>query len=205
MLVLSVLSPSSPHGKSDIPTRRQLRVAVEPGRLLHPAGDQPDTAEAQCAPLSFEEMCSVAEGLAASADAWSALSSGTECRWERIAETSRFEAWVAGWPPNGRVELHDYGMSAGALAVGFGYLVETSLHRFGAKAAIRSRVLSARSGQHVVASGLVHKIVNQGPGPAISVHVFSPRLASVSYFEIEGDLLRRQRTVELGSRAAERR
>jgi hypothetical protein len=197
MPVVTVVSPSLAKGKLVGLGRRQPLVSGVHGRLLHPAGEDRGTAETRLAPLSPEELWSVAEGLVASSDAWVDLSSGYERRWERIAETSRFEAWVVGWPAGGRIEFHDYGTSAGVVAVGFGTLIQTSVDRTRARVAPRSRVIDQMSGPLPVVTGRVHDLINPGPGAAISVHVFSPRLTSMSYYQVEGDLLRCDRTEQL--------
>jgi hypothetical protein len=40
------------------------------------------------------------------------------------------------------------------------------------------------AGGHVVfGPGHVHDLVNHGPGPALSVHVYSPALKAMTYFD----------------------
>jgi hypothetical protein len=170
------------------------------GRLLHPAGEDSWASEKRLAPLTPDELSSVAEGLAASADAWIELSSGQVRRGIRIVATSLFEAWVVGWPAGTGIELCDYGASAGVFAVGSGALVETSGYRTQTPLVRRPRVVHATSGPQQVVSGQVHDLVNPGPGTAISVHVFSPRLRVMSYYEIEGDQFRCDRTEQLDAR-----
>jgi hypothetical protein len=41
----------------------------------------------------------------------------------------------------------------------------------------------------------IHAVANVAPAPAISVHVYSPRLASMTHFDVVGGRLSPQRTV----------
>src|SRR5271163_423229 len=72
-----------------------------------------------------EELEAMAQGLAATARQWPGLADLTSRRWELLAASDTFEAWVIGWPPDGTISLHDHGDSAGAVAVAGGELVET--------------------------------------------------------------------------------
>src|SRR5580698_6525136 len=72
-----------------------------------------------------EELQAMAEGLATIARGWPGMAGATGRRWELLAASDTFEAWVIGWPPGGTIELHDHGDSAGAVVVVDGELVET--------------------------------------------------------------------------------
>jgi hypothetical protein len=134
-------------------------------------------------PLTAGELLEVAEGLARSAGTWPGLADPVERCWRTIAVTDRFEAWVVAWPVGGAVELHDHGDSGGAVVVASGRLVETSLRTEGAGGPL-SRTTRVVGGGHLVfGPGHVHDLVNDGPGPALSVHVYTPALRTMNFFE----------------------
>jgi mannose-6-phosphate isomerase-like protein (cupin superfamily) len=134
-------------------------------------------------PLGPAELLEVAEGLAHSADSWPGLDDPVERCWRTIAITDRLEAWVVAWPVGGAIELHDHGDSGGAVVVASGLLVETSLHA-GADGRLATRSTPVGEGGHVVfGPGHVHDMVNDGPGPALSVHVYTPALRSMTFFD----------------------
>jgi predicted metal-dependent enzyme (double-stranded beta helix superfamily) len=95
----------------------------------------------------------------------------------RLLASERYEAWVIGWTPGQAVELHDHGDSLGALVVTEGELVEVVGRRHP-----RRRVL-ATGAARVMAPGHVHDVLNVGPGLATSVHVYSPPLRSMTFYD----------------------
>jgi len=115
-----------------------------------------------------------------------------------VAESAAFEAWVIGWPPDGRLELHDHGGSRGVVTVVAGSLVETSVARFGERLTLRTRMVSAATRPLAIGVDRIHDVTNPGPGAALSVHVYSPRLTSMTFFELAGDELQARRTEHFG-------
>ncbi|MFZ0668507.1 MAG: cysteine dioxygenase family protein [Acidimicrobiales bacterium] len=114
--------------------------------------------------------------------------------WDLLASTPDFEAWVIGWPTGGLIELHDHGSSVGAVAVVSGELVETKIVSEGDRLGTRSTTLSA--GDTVkLRSHCVHDVVNLGSSPAVSVHVYSPRLKQMTYYELSDGSLDALRTI----------
>jgi len=133
---------------------------------------------------SFEpvELLAMAHGFAGSATSWPGMDNPPARSWRTIAATDRFEAWVVAWPVGGSIELHDHGGSAGAIVVVSGTLVETSVRPDDAQ--LDASTMSIHTGGQVVfGPGHVHDLVNHGPGPALSVHVYSPALHAMTYFE----------------------
>ncbi len=119
-----------------------------------------------------------------SAPAISELQATTERSWVLLAVTDLFEAWAIGWPPGGRIELHDHGPSSGVVVVASGSLTETTVRTTEQGVAlIGTRQVTAgehrRFGPHYV-----HDLINDGDGQAISVHVYGPRLTTMSYYEL---------------------
>jgi len=148
--------------------------------------------------LPSTELRSIARGLAASAVELGHLAAGAEREWQLVAESEAFEAWIIGWPSGGSLELHDHGGSRGMLSVVAGRLVETSVAQLGARLTLRARTVSAATRPLWIGRNRVHDLTNRGPGPALSVHVYSPRLTSMTFFAMEGGKLQVRRTEHLG-------
>ena len=132
--------------------------------------------------LEAADLLAMAQGFAGSAMSWPGLDNPSERCWRTIAATDRFEAWVVAWPVRDSIGLHDHGGSAGAVVVVSGTLVETSVRSGAGELGATSR--SIPTGGHLVFGPRdVHNLVNHGPGPALSVHVFSPALHAMTYFD----------------------
>ena len=102
-------------------------------------------------------------------------------RWyEPLVVTDTHEAWLLGWGAGHELELHDHGDSAGAIAVVAGELAEYSVTP--GVSHLRRQVL--RPGTPLVFGvGHVHHVANEGRANALSVHVYSPRLRSMTFYD----------------------
>lgn len=140
------------------------------------------------------ELVDIADGLAQSAAAWADMRRPTRRKWKLLVASDAFEAWVIAWPPGGAIELHDHGDSAGAVAVASGTLLETKVSD-GADGRLeaRSAVLGAGAA-FAFEAGYVHDIVNVGIVGAMSVHVYAPRLTTMTYYEVTDGRLSAGRT-----------
>ena len=99
------------------------------------------------------------------------------------------------WPPGGAIELHDHGESSGAVVVAHGELVEMVIKKDKqGTLAIANTQLPASTSVAFDRSH-IHEIVNLGPGPAVSVHVYAPRLTAMTYYEFGGGILEARATV----------
>jgi predicted metal-dependent enzyme (double-stranded beta helix superfamily) len=133
--------------------------------------------------------------MATTARTWGGSVGLTTRRWELVAASDSFEAWIIGWPPGGTIALHDHGRSAGAVVVAGGELVETYVHENvdGPVTTTTRRMITGTSWS--MAGGHVHDIVNDGSRPAVSVHVYAPRLTSMTHYRIDGGVLRAEQTI----------
>lgn len=109
--------------------------------------------------------------------------------WRLIALTDEFDAWLIAWPRQSAAELHDHGGSRGALHVVRGALVETIPWRDD-----EGRVTLARRGVHsgvtlAFGAGHVHDVRNEAAEHALSLHVYSPPLTSMNYYDRFADRL----------------
>jgi hypothetical protein len=94
------------------------------------------------------------------------------------------QVWLLSWLPAQGTPLHDHGPSAGAFAVVRGALTERVV------AAGRSGVRAATgplTGGRVRHFGphYVHQVTNLADGPAVSVHVYTPRLTVMNTYRVE--------------------
>ena len=144
-------------------------------RALHPAGDASDRLA-----IGDDVLAAIAAGLAAVTVPWELghREVPTERRYERVLSTAAYEAWVIYWPSGGSLDLHDHGGSTGAFSVVSGQLDEATIE-LGAKV-----VRSIAAGETAAfAADEVHAIANRGSAVATSVHVYSPPLSTMVYYE----------------------
>lgn len=110
--------------------------------------------------------------------------------WRLMARTSDFDAWLIAWPKGGKVELHDHGASTGAVSVISGSLVEAvpRADDSGHLALVRHEL---RAGATLgFGAGHVHDVTNESDEHALSLHVYSPALTSMTFYELtEGALV----------------
>lgn len=100
-----------------------------------------------------------------------------------LLATSDLHAWLITWPPGSRSGWHDHGVAAGAFTTIAGRLTEYS---FDGERTVRSVGVHdswAFNPQHV------HDVRNLGPLPATSVHVYSPRLTTMTRYALDRDRL----------------
>jgi Cysteine dioxygenase type I len=102
--------------------------------------------------------------------------------YELLELTDDLEIWAIHWPRDQGLELHDHGGSSGALWVVDGALEEHSLGRGGG---LIHRTLEVGGGS-AFGPTHIHDVVNTGDVPATSVHVYSPPMASMTFYRREG-------------------
>lgn len=132
-------------------------------------------------PLPGHTLADIAAGLAAARPLWQA-----EVRHDpdgrrpvRLIGTDRYEVWVIGWTTGQNVRMHDHGDAAGAFIVTEGELTEVLPSGGGG---VVERTLGAGRLRHLPL-GTVHDVVNRAPEPATSIHVYSPPLTSMTYYD----------------------
>jgi mannose-6-phosphate isomerase-like protein (cupin superfamily) len=130
---------------------------------------------------------SIARALADSPELWwpKVRRAGRQRWYEPLVEQPGFEAWLLGWPPGEGIELHDHGCSSGSVVVLEGILSETYVEasdwlRRGGR--LRHRTL-AEGDLVTFGPDHIHDVVNGGRRPALSIHVYSPRLRSMTFYE----------------------
>ena len=95
-----------------------------------------------------------------------------------------YEAWLLGWPPGRGIDLHDHGDSWGTIYVVEGTLFEThaDLSSDGGSRELHHRQLRAGS-LNAFSPQHVHDVANHGLGQALSIHLYAPRLRSMTFYE----------------------
>ena len=104
--------------------------------------------------------------------------------WRLMARTPEFDAWLIAWPKGGKVDLHDHGASTGAVSVIRGALVEAvPRHDDAGHLTLVRREL--RAGATLgFGAGHVHDVTNESDEHALSLHVYSPALTSMTFYEL---------------------
>lgn len=132
--------------------------------------------------LGPDELAEIAAGLATAARFSPLPDIDPETRhWWRLLATDSFDAWLIGWPTGGAVTPHDHGGSVGAFAVVVGELTEVVFDD-GVEHHNRLAAGQARG----VPADAVHDVVNERSQAAMSVHVYSPPLSSMAYYDVDG-------------------
>lgn len=137
-----------------------------------------------------QRLMAIATNLATRRDAWpSEIRFDPDRRWyARLPLDEAAESWLLSWLPGQGTGLHDHGDTAGVFVVIEGQLCETSITRsdHGAREVVRTFTAGqARS----FGSAHVHDMVNPGPAPAVSLHVYASALTTMRRYRQHGDLL----------------
>ena len=130
--------------------------------------------------LDCELLQDIAEGLGRSVSA-DLLPPGSGRRWVRLLATRSYDAWLIGWPSGTGLDLHDHGESRAALCIVRGELNEQHLHRAGKNRVVTRRLVAGDA--VAFDSAHVHAVHNVNDTEALSVHVYSPPLSTMTFFE----------------------
>lgn len=142
-------------------------------------------------PLTVVDLAEIVREVADSPEIWwPKVRRACGERWYvPLLQDELFEAWLLGWPAGEGIELHDHGSSSGALIVVEGTLRETYV---GASRWVRpgARLRHRRLPEGALVSfgpDHIHDVVNGGTGRALSIHAYSPRLRSMTFYESRPD------------------
>jgi len=101
--------------------------------------------------------------------------------YERVVTADDHEVWLICWDVGQMTLLHDHGGAAGAFTVVTGTLLED--YGQPGSGRLRQRRVS-RGGCRAFGPRHVHNLVNPGPGLATSIHAYSPRLNTMTYYAV---------------------
>ncbi|KNX37484.1 cysteine dioxygenase [Luteipulveratus halotolerans] len=102
----------------------------------------------------------------------------TERTWHQVTSTPQLQVWVIAWPPGTSTGWHDHGGAIGAFRVVRGSLDEHSWAAGEQRRRLGAGDLRMFSGTHI------HDVRNVGARPALSVHAYSPNLASMTRYTL---------------------
>jgi hypothetical protein len=135
--------------------------------------------------LSDVELEDVARGIAARPDIWQPLVriDHERRRYELVYEDDRMDAWVLSWMPGHGTGFHDHYISSVGLCVAQGTVREDQM-RYGAPAIERHlKSGDSRSGN----ASYIHRVQHWDGEPAVTIHVYSPRLDWVGQYRLDDD------------------
>jgi predicted metal-dependent enzyme (double-stranded beta helix superfamily) len=160
-----------------------LNMSTEP--LFVPALASIDGLVPHDGLLSPDELEGVAAGLAARTDIWEPLVHGNPDRrcYELVYEDDRMDAWILSWMPGQGTGFHDHYISGVGLCVAQG-CVREDMMVYGSDP--QSRLLregATRQG----GPGYIHRVNHDVGTPAVTVHVYSPRLDWVGQYRLAED------------------
>jgi len=140
-----------------------------------------DRTDGPVAPEGAERLqalaCDAAEAIARDAFRYEAAP-GTR-RYARVRSAPDHDVWVIVWGPGSSVAPHDHGGSRGAFAVASGALTDRTSTPTGRN---RATVVPP-GGVQAVDADTVHGVANPTGVSAVSVHVYSPPLASMAFYD----------------------
>jgi predicted metal-dependent enzyme (double-stranded beta helix superfamily) len=136
------------------------------------------------------DLLDLARRYARSPDRWPvAPRFDPDARWyQRLAAEESHEAWLLTWLPGQHTDLHDHGQASGAMLVLSGALEEQVAARAG-EPLLRARPMRAGDG-HAFGPHHVHRVLNLGTEPAVSLHVYSPALTAMTRYQVTAEGLR---------------
>lgn len=89
-----------------------------------------------------------------------------------VEKDERQEVWLMSWLPGQHTDLHDHVFASGAFTVVGGHLTEAVARRAPDGRAVTELHSLAAGQSRVFGPGYVHEVRNDGPDPAISIHVY---------------------------------
>jgi predicted metal-dependent enzyme (double-stranded beta helix superfamily) len=107
----------------------------------------------------------------------------TQRVYEELLADEHLTAWLICWMDDHDTGFHDHDVSSGAVAVVGGRVREERLTIGGDP---RSRTFAAGEAFHFLPSD-IHRVRHGGSDPAVTLHVYSPPLARMGAYEIDGD------------------
>ena len=141
--------------------------------------------------LSPDELETVARGISDRRDIWEPLvrADPDHRRFELVYEDDRLDAWVLSWMPGQGTGFHDHYVSGLGLACVEGGVREDWL-RFGApEVEFQLRPGDTRNG----GPGYIHRVRHAVGTPAVTIHVYSPRLDEVGQYRLDdAGIMRRE-------------
>jgi Cysteine dioxygenase type I len=141
--------------------------------------------------LTPEELEDVAAGIGGRSDLWEPLVrvDAERRRYELLYEDERMDAWALSWMPGQGTGFHDHWISSVGIYAAQGEVREDQM-RFGLPAIERKLTPGTRRRGN---PSYIHRIQHIGGSPAVTIHVYSPRLDWVGQYRVDDDgVMRRE-------------
>jgi hypothetical protein len=143
--------------------------------------------------LSTAELERLALEVVARPDLWEPLTHTDTARrrYELVYEDDRMDAWVLSWMPGPGTGFHDHYISGVGIAVAAGVVREDLMVYGGEDRPLHLRAGDSRQG----GPGYIHRVTHEEGEPAVTIHVYSPRLDWVGQYRLGDDgVVRREVT-----------
>lgn len=141
--------------------------------------------------LDPDELEEIARGIAARPELWRPLArvDRERRRYELLYEDDRMDAWVLSWMPGQATGFHDHYISSVGLCLAQGSVREDQM-RYGIPHLERHlRPGDSRRGD----PSYIHRVRYEDGEPAVTIHVYSPRLDWVGQYRLgEDGIVRRE-------------
>jgi mannose-6-phosphate isomerase-like protein (cupin superfamily) len=141
--------------------------------------------------LSAEELEEIATAIAERPEMWQPLvrADTFHRRYELLYEDGRMDAWVLSWMPGQGTGFHDHAASDVGICCAQGSVREALLRSGTPEVELDVDVGDRRRG----GAGYVHRVRHGGGEPAVTIHVYSPRLDEVGQYRVdEHGIMRRE-------------
>jgi hypothetical protein len=104
-------------------------------------------------------------------------------RYELVYEDERMDAWVLSWMPGQATGFHDHYISSVGLCVAQGAVREDQMRHVLPPVERRLEAGDSRCGD----ASYIHRVQFEDGAPAVTIHVYSPRLDWVGQYRIDDD------------------
>jgi predicted metal-dependent enzyme (double-stranded beta helix superfamily) len=141
--------------------------------------------------LTPAELERIASDIVDREDIWTPLVTvdRDQRRYELVYEDERMDAWVLSWMPGQGTGFHDHYISGVGIAVAAGGVREDLMVYGGADIELHLRAGDTRQG----GPGYIHRVRHELGEPAVTIHVYSPRLDWVGQYRLgEDGVVRRE-------------
>jgi hypothetical protein len=165
-----------------MPTSDTTPIRTFPERSAHPSASGPSDRIRPAGSLSFRALRAIAGGLARVEQPLPPDATGDNTRSSRLIATAFYDVWLMTWPDGSGLEPHDHGAVRSVLQVVDGELIETQSDRVvGVEAAVRTL---QRGSVTIAEPTVVHSLHNRSGADVTTLHVYSPPLVDVTYFDL---------------------
>ena len=133
--------------------------------------------------LAAEELEGIATAIGERPEMWQPLVhvDPTHRRYELLYEDGRMDAWVLSWMPGQGTGFHDHAVSAVGICCVQGTVREALLRSGAPEIEHDVGVGDRRRG----GAGYIHRVRHGGGEPAVTIHVYSPRLDEVGQYRVD--------------------